>query len=135
MEPIMRWMSFIAVAMLIGVAPQVIAQAPTTGQKPAVDAQGDALPPGAIMRLGTTRWRPGGYVSGLVFSPDGLRIASYHEEQYTTAAVTIWDVATGREVRRVEIPGIDVLFFDWLADGRGVSILHSKDGLSAWDFT
>jgi hypothetical protein len=35
------------------------------------DALGDPLPPGALLRIGTTRLRHQGVVSGVTFSPDG----------------------------------------------------------------
>src|SRR5207244_8940716 len=104
----MRWTCLIAIALLIGFVSGAAAQTPASAGRPAVDTSGDPLPPGAIMRLGSGRWRPGGSVTHLAFSPDGQRLATYHQEHYSTAAVTLWDVATGRELRRVEIPGIDV---------------------------
>ena len=36
-----------------------------------LDAQGDLLPAGAIMRLGTTRWRNDNGYSGIACTPDG----------------------------------------------------------------
>jgi len=67
---------------------------PTAG----VDFFGDPLPPGAVARIGTTRFRHDEWVNHAVWSPDGKYIA--------TAAgrvVIVWDAATGRELARQSI--------------------------------
>src|SRR5215510_8245801 len=84
--------------VLIVLGSALAAQVPE--DKPRVDALGDPLPPGAILRLGTIRWRPSGSIKHLAFAPDGKRLASWHEESYTTAAATIWNGDDGREQRR-----------------------------------
>src|SRR5262249_39472521 len=54
--------------------PDAIAPTPTGNEKPA-DRWGDPLPPGAVARLGTVRFRTGGQgVQGLGFLPDGKTI-------------------------------------------------------------
>jgi WD40 repeat protein len=62
----------------------------------AADAFGDPLPEGAVARLGTIRWRHGGYVQSVAFCPDGRHALSAAE------SVALWDVATGRRVRTFE---------------------------------
>jgi WD40 repeat protein len=129
--------SRLAVVLLIGFALTTRAQTPSspTDAKPRVDALGDPLPPGALLRLGTVRWRPSGYIQHLAFAPDGKKLASWHDEHYTTAAVTLLDVGTGWEERRVEMPGLRILSWDWLADGRGVSVVQTSEGIYVWEFT
>src|SRR5262249_21141273 len=61
------------------------------------DRHGDALPPGAIARLGTVRWRPGAPSHVVTFTPDGKQLVTYSDH-----AVSFWDVASGKEVRRLE---------------------------------
>jgi len=76
--------------------------APSRAGEPAAparrDALGDPLPEGALARLGSTRFRHGGTVWHLAFSPDGKTVASSSNGQ----AVRIWDVKTGRKVRESE---------------------------------
>jgi RNA polymerase sigma factor (sigma-70 family) len=62
---------------------------------PMVDARGDPLPPGAVLRLGTPRLRHGGAVISVVWSPDGSWIASCAGN--FDNCVSLWDAATGKE--------------------------------------
>jgi RNA polymerase sigma factor (sigma-70 family) len=63
---------------------------------PRTDRHGDPLPEGAISRLGTVRFRHGGYVTWLTFTPDGKQIISHGYD-----AVRIWEAATGKEIARL----------------------------------
>jgi WD40 repeat protein len=60
-------------------------------------AADDSLPPGAIARLGTTRFRHLNRIFAVTFAPDGKTIASGSHDE--TAA--IWDRATGKLVHRL----------------------------------
>jgi RNA polymerase sigma factor (sigma-70 family) len=60
------------------------------------DRQGDPLPPGALARLGTTRLRHGGLVTFVAFLPGGKEVVSAGDD----GTARLWDVATGKEVRR-----------------------------------
>jgi WD40 repeat protein len=109
-----------------------------SAKPPRTDRFGDPLPPGAIARLGTIRLRPGGLVSHLAFSPDGKRLASWSNNHQFRGRLSIWDTATGRELRSVELSGYysGVMMFVWLADGRGLAVLNAGDGAPyVWDFT
>jgi WD40 repeat protein len=61
------------------------------------DRFADPLPPGALVRLGTTRFRPGGSVRAAALAPDGKTLASA-----TDRDVSLWDLATGRRLRRCD---------------------------------
>jgi WD40 repeat protein len=84
-------------------------------------AAGDPLPPHALARLGTTRWRQQWSVVSLAYSGDGqvLACGSYED------GVGLFDAATGRK-RRHLLPGGDAvpLAVTISADGKTVAALR-----------
>src|SRR6185436_15259054 len=73
-------------------------------QQPAVqplrlDHHGDPLPPDAVVRFGTVRWRNGGSVYG--FSADGRRLITDGPQGN---CLCVWDAATGKERHRFGRP-------------------------------
>lgn len=73
------------------------------GAAPArADAHGDPLPAEAIARLGTVRFRHGGFINTIAFTPDGKQLVSHGHYD----GVRVWDAASGAEVGQV-IPDRD----------------------------
>jgi RNA polymerase sigma factor (sigma-70 family) len=66
---------------------------------PALDFRGDPLPPGAVARLGTIRFRAGGSFESVAFSPDGKTLITGSGG----AELTLWDAATGRPISNMTI--------------------------------
>jgi WD40 repeat protein len=80
---------------------------PVTAKKPTrTDRFGDPLPPGAIARLGSVRFRQGtknGRASA-AFAPDGKSLAvTFSDEE--GSGIRILAVPSGRLIRRLEAPG------------------------------
>jgi WD40 repeat protein len=70
---------------------------------PAKDIHGDALPDGAVARLGTMRWRHGGVTTFAAFLPDGKTVLSAAMDK----TIRIWEYPTGKELRRIGEPAVD----------------------------
>jgi len=60
------------------------------------DPDGDPLPRGAIFRVGSARFRHGGLISALAYSPDGRTVTTLVNTCELTGLVRTWDAATGR---------------------------------------
>jgi WD40 repeat protein len=65
------------------------------------DLYGDPLPPGALARLGTVRFRHPRRMDCLAFSPTGKVLVSGGFDP----SICFWDLDTGKEVRRFAGPG------------------------------
>jgi RNA polymerase sigma factor (sigma-70 family) len=90
---------------------------PDEGPKTHADRFGDPLPDEAVVRIGTMRFRHGGYIHAISFAPDGRRLLSCGGD-----GVRVWDTATGREQRH--LAGESGTRFLWA----GIS----PDGKLAW---
>src|SRR5262245_20281819 len=98
-------------ALAIGVLPFLTARL-TGGEpgRPRVDRHGDPLPDGAIARLGTLRFRPGGRCFP---HPDGKRLLTSDG-----ARLHVWDLASGRLLRTIEIGGQRLIDMRFSGDGK-----------------
>jgi WD40 repeat protein len=80
------------------------------------DAAVNPLPTGALARLGSTRWRTLGQVSILEFSADGKSLLSGGYVR----GIQLFDVATGKEMRRFLAHPAGVSWVQFGADGKTI---------------
>jgi RNA polymerase sigma factor (sigma-70 family) len=89
----------------------------TPGPAAHVDRFGDPLPVGALLRLGTIRYRAGAGINHAALSPDGKLLAAACE-----SGITFFDLATGKP-RHLRESGVVNGF-----DNKGSNIALSPDG-------
>src|SRR5262245_38442529 len=120
-----------AAGVLAPPTPGPAAPPPTPGPaapQPRVDADGEPLPQGAVLRLGSARLRHG-VPQSLAFTPDGKLLFSAGREPFIRA----WDPATGKQVREVPGPadGVDGLAIS--SDGKLLAGSGMSDDVLLWD--
>jgi len=111
---------------------------PPKAEAPAarLDQFGDPLPPGAVARLGTVRFRAGMWPKHLAAAPDGAKVVTVGHNLSLTEYLTVWDVATGRSLRHVPLPDVQVQRLVWLPGGRGFAVVKvSRIDYAVWEFT
>jgi RNA polymerase sigma factor (sigma-70 family) len=93
--------------------------------KALVDLQGDPLPPGAVMRLGTARLRQARGIEAVAFTPDSKQVVSVGDHK-----LFVWDAATGKELRKLE--AINVMGMT-VSRAAGVVAVAANGTLDVWD--
>ncbi len=86
-----------------------------------VDQYGDPLPAGAVARLGSVRFHHQGGVIASAFSPDGKTIVAAGMEKDGTS-LRFWETATGKELSRIAVEGLEVARLAFTPDGQGVFV-------------
>ncbi len=102
---------------------------------PRVDAVGDPLPPGVLMRLGSARFLRGGRISDVTYSKDGKRLASACSDD---ASVRIWDAESGKILHRFPIKDVTAVALSedgkrWAAVGRDPRGDDRDRGVWVWE--
>jgi RNA polymerase sigma factor (sigma-70 family) len=71
-------------------------------RRPALDAPDEQLPGDVIARMGTTRMRHGDAVYFAAYTPNGKSLVTAGRDR----SVRLWDLATGKEIRRFTWDGL-----------------------------
>ena len=93
-----------------------------------MDAQGEPLPPGAVARLGATRWRHWDLIKTVCYSQDGKRIAS---ASFGDGAIRIWDAETGRVLHSFRLNEVSALALS--EDGKRLAAIAGSGSNEAPD--
>jgi WD40 repeat protein len=88
--PVVRAVVLLLLSLAILPSPNARAQAPADIKA------GDPLPEGAVLHLGSDRFRQEGEVQQVRYSPDGKKLASVSRD-----AIILWDTRSGRKERRL----------------------------------
>jgi WD40 repeat protein len=108
------------------------------GQPPAKDAHGDPLPPGAVARLGTVRFRHEGNVVFAAFLAGGKSVLSVGND----GSICVWEFPSGKELHRFEThpakerlagPAARVKSASLSPDGKHLTVFCSDGFLRIWD--
>src|SRR5438132_9525496 len=99
--------------MRLSFAPALLALAafvtPVSSQPPPaprLDANGDALPNGAIARLGSLRFQPPRWNQAIALSPDGTVLATFSQGNNENTFIDFMDTATGTSVRKLKLDAL-----------------------------
>ncbi len=98
-------------------------------EAPRTDLYGDALPPGAVARLGTVRFRLPQGASGLALTPDDRLVVTGGND----GIVSVWDRATGRPLRSWRSRADYIPEIALSPDGKTVAVAELAHGVSLWD--
>jgi hypothetical protein len=79
-------------------------------KQPREDLYGDPMPAGAVVRMGTTRWRHGGGVCFAAMLPNGKRVLTAGFDK----TIRLWEYPSGKEIRRIGDANVDDAV-DWKA--------------------
>jgi WD40 repeat protein len=93
-------------------------------------AEADSLPPGAVARLGSTRFRVSGHIAAVALSPDGKTVAVY---EYGWQRLTLFDVPTGKVLRRFDKSGVFGRELTFSPDGKYLVSLPSDHRVTFLD--
>ncbi len=94
-------------------------------------ARVDALPPGALVRLGTLRLRHNNMVTSVAWAPDGKLIAS--ASGGAEKLVVLWDPLTGKEQTRLRSHTGTIYGMAFSPDGKWMASCSEDKTVSLWE--
>ncbi len=120
--------------------PKTPSPKPNPRSQAGIDRYGDPLPEGAVVRLGTVRYRYPGWENRIAFIPGGETIVM----GVFNDTLRFFDARTGKVLRKIHLGKARAQAFDVAADGKTIATLASRQigesreyetQLSLWDVT
>lgn len=116
---------------------------PVMAQGKGTDQQGDPLPEGARVRLGTLRWRHPQDVTLVAYASDGMRVITSTQD----GVVRVWDRGTGKEIRSIDPSSVQnknagrpaIRYYRGLSraavsmDGNVIATMSAANAIQLWD--
>ncbi len=112
-----------------GIAVSLAAGATRADETPRLDRHGDPLPPGAVARMGTIRFRTGNHVNAIAWAPNGKLLAAAGEGKF----IHIWDPASAKEVARLPTLANRVHCLTFSPDGKWLAVTGDYSAINLWD--
>jgi RNA polymerase sigma factor (sigma-70 family) len=109
---------------------------PPPAARPRADLFGDPLPPGALARLGTVRFRPGLALAQVAFSADGKLLATATqntEVDDNLGSLCLWDRATGKRLRQFGVRKTPYVCLALAPDGKTLAAQDLTGAVDLWD--
>ncbi|HWE39912.1 MAG TPA: sigma-70 family RNA polymerase sigma factor [Isosphaeraceae bacterium] len=97
--------------------------------KPVADTATDPLPKGARIRLGSSLFHTGGPITQVLSTRDGKRLVTVD----WTHAVRVWDAASGRLVRTIGAPTMNLHSIALAPDGATLATVDYPARIRLWD--
>jgi WD40 repeat protein len=94
-----------------------------------MDRYGDPLPAGALVRMGSTRFRHGGWAYRVVFARDGKTLISAGADR----AIRFWEVSTGKQVRQLTGHAGIIYSLTLSPDGKVLASAGDDETIRLWD--
>jgi len=114
---------------LCGLPPLTLETGGLAGPSAALQEANDPLPAGAVGRLGSAKFRGGGQVILLAFAPSGQLLASGNNY----GVVSVWETATGREVRQFKGRPWGNNWFAFANQGKSLALMGEDMTIQTWD--
>jgi WD40 repeat protein len=97
---------------------------------PVATVEKDALPPGALARLGPARFRSGSAILSFAYAPDGKTLATAGPWDNW---IGVWDAATGRLLHHLSGHTNGVMAVHWSPDGKYLASGGGDRVIRVWD--
>jgi RNA polymerase sigma factor (sigma-70 family) len=112
-----------------GIAAHAQPDPPKSDKAERTDLYGDPLPPRALLRLGTVRFRSRDFLGGVAFSADGKMLAAGGYG----GSILLYDAATGRKLRQLKSLTNQFPTVAFAPDGKTLAAASSRT-IQIWNF-